>query len=81
MSSHAAISPEEKGKKRKAAYRTSTTVAIALAVITVIEFLISQIPVFGEGAIIMFLIGIVKAYLVVNFFMHISRVWSKDGGH
>ena len=79
MSSHA-VSAQEKGKKRKAAYRLSTRVAIILAVITVVEFAISQIPGIGQSAIIMFLIGLVKAYLVVNYFMHISRLWS-EGGH
>lgn len=65
-------------KTRGAAYRLSTMVAIFLAVITVIEYFAAQ---YTSSAVVMFILGLLKAYAVVNYFMHISRIWSSDGGH
>ena len=69
---------QNRKKKRNAAYRLSITVAIALAVITGIEYVAGL---FTTSAIIMFLIGLVKAYLVVVYFMHVRRVWAGEEGH
>lgn len=76
MSGHA--SPEEKQQKRSAAYRLSVTVAIILAVLTVIEYFAALIT---SSAIIMFLIGLLKAYAVVVYFMHVARLWLPEGEH
>jgi hypothetical protein len=64
--------------KRAAAYRLSTTIMLVLAVLTGVEYFAAL---YHAGAVIMFLLGLAKAYLVVNFFMHISRLWRTDGGH
>lgn len=64
--------------KRGAAYRLSTMVALALAVLTGIEYMAAL---YHAGAVIMFILGLAKAYFVVNFFMHISRLWRTEGGH
>lgn len=64
--------------KRAAAYRLSTMVAVALAVLTAIEYVAAL---YHTGAVILFLLALAKAYFVVNFFMHISRLWRTDGGH
>ncbi len=64
--------------KRAAAYRLSTTIALVLAVLTAIEYFAAL---YHAGAAIMFLLALGKAYFVVNFFMHISRLWRTDGGH
>ena len=60
MSGHASV--EEKRKKRSAAYRISIIVAIVLAIITVLEYFLSH---YTTSAIVMFLIGLVKAYAIV----------------
>jgi hypothetical protein len=64
--------------KRASAYRLSTTIMLVLAVLTGIEYFAA---INHAGAVIMFLLGLVKAYFVVNFFMHITRLWRTDGGH
>jgi hypothetical protein len=64
--------------KRAAAYRLSTTIALLLAVLTGIEYFAAL---YHAGAVIMFLLALGKAYLVVNFFMHITRLWRTEGGH
>ncbi|MEM7126471.1 MAG: cytochrome C oxidase subunit IV family protein [Chloroflexota bacterium] len=79
MSEHTSV--EEKRKRRTKAYTISTTVFIVLSVITVVEYLVSLIPGIGESAIIMFLIGLAKAYAIVVYFMHIARLWSPEGAH
>jgi hypothetical protein len=64
--------------KRAAAYRLSTTIALVLAVLTGIEYFVAL---YSASAVIMFLIGLAKAYFVVNYFMHIARLWRTEGGH
>lgn len=78
MSEHPVENNESKSRKRTAAYTASTITAIILAMLTVGEFFASQ---WTTSAVIMMLIGVVKAYFVVNNFMHVSRLWSTDGGH
>ena len=70
MSSH--------GKSKSAAIRTSLTVAIVLAALTIAEYFLALVY---SGAALLLLMGLVKAYFVVNFFMHISRLWTVEKGH
>ena len=62
-------------EKRRAAYRISTTVALILAVLTIIEYFVAL---YNSTATVMMLIGLMKAYCVVHYFMHISRLWSEE---
>jgi hypothetical protein len=64
--------------KRAAAYRLSATVALVLAVLTGIEYVVSQgFP----STVLLLLLGLFKAVAVVNYFMHISRLWRQEGSH
>ena len=65
-------------KSRSAAYRMSATVFLALAILTGIEYFVSQV---NSSAAILLLLGLIKAYAVVYYFMHINRLWTQDGGH
>jgi cytochrome c oxidase subunit 4 len=49
-----------------------------LAVLTALEYIlgISEVP-----AILLWIIGLVKAGLVVWYFMHLPRVFKSEGGH
>ena len=62
-------------EKRRAAYRVSTTVALILAVLTIIEYFVAL---YINTASVMMGIGLMKAYCVVHYFMHISRLWSEE---
>ncbi len=62
-------------KSKTSAFRFSLTVAVVLAVATGIEYFVALIH---AGAAVLLLIGLVKAYFVVNFYMHISRLWTAE---
>lgn len=62
-------------KTKGAAFRTSFIVALLLATFTIIEYFVALAY---SGAALLLLLGLVKAYLVVNFYMHISRLWTAE---
>ena len=65
-------------KSKGAAFRLSLTIAIVLAALTVIEYFIAiNLP----SAALLFLLGLLKAILVVYFYMHINRLWTIEEGH
>ena len=56
-------------------------VIIALAVLTAIEFLVAVEITTGRFGILS-VIALIKAALIVEYFMHYSRLWSdSDDGH
>lgn len=77
MSAHFS-SPEEKQERKSKAYRASIITAIILAVLTVIEYFIALVT---PSAIILLLMGLLKAYFVVVNFMHVARLWKPEGEH
>ncbi len=58
----------------KAAYRRIFLVFVTLAVLTIIEFLVTPL----ESAVLLFILAFLKAALVVYFFMHVYRLWRED---
>ncbi len=52
--------------------------ALALAALTILEYFMA---INHAGAPLLFLVAIVKAALVLRFFMHVNRLWSTDEGH
>lgn len=69
---------QKTAKPKAGIYRTGYVVAIILAVVTVVEFYIATH--FNSFAIMMVL-GVLKAYFVVNYFMHIKSLWSEEESH
>ncbi|MFZ4655785.1 MAG: hypothetical protein ACOYNY_02155 [Caldilineaceae bacterium] len=65
-------------KNKAAAFRMSLIVAAALAILTIGEYFLALVY---SGAALLLLLGLVKAYFVVNFYMHISRLWTAEEGH
>lgn len=65
-------SPKQDGLRR------GVLVFIALAVLTVIEYVIGtqELPV-----ALLWLVALVKAGLVLWYFMHLKRAFSDEGGH
>jgi cytochrome c oxidase subunit 4 len=72
------MTQKTKSKPRKPIYRQGYVVALVLAVLTVIEYFAAN---YTSSAIVMFLLAIFKAALVLNYFMHISSVWSPEEEH
>lgn len=61
--------------KRKA-YRLGVVVFLALAVLTAGEFVAARA---AQGSLLLlFPIGIVKAALIVVYYMHVRSVWSQE---
>ncbi len=65
-------------KNNAAAFRFSIMVAVVLAALTGIEYVVAL---YYDGAALLLLLGLFKAYFVVNFYMHISRLWTAEEGH
>ena len=63
--------------KRKAGFRTGVVVLIGLAILTIVEFFLAAL---GSAAL-MFVIIILKAALIMYFFMHIVNVWRTEEAH
>ncbi|HNS02680.1 MAG TPA: hypothetical protein PKM78_09905 [Anaerolineae bacterium] len=63
--------------RRKAALRTGIVVLLGLALLTIVEFFLAAL---GSTAL-MFVIIILKAALIMYFFMHIAAVWRTEEAH
>ncbi len=63
-------------QKKKAEYRRNFYVVIPLALLTLLEFFIA-INV-EDAAVPLMLIALVKAGLIINYFMHIYRLWREE---
>lgn len=64
---------------RKAAYRSGLYVLLGLAVLTALEFGIAAAL---EGSVVfLFVIALVKAGLIIQYYMHLNRAWSEEEAH
>jgi caa(3)-type oxidase subunit IV len=63
-------------QRKKADYRRNIYVFIALAILTLVEFYIALN--LENPAVPLFIIALVKAGLIVQFFMHIYRLWREE---
>jgi hypothetical protein len=61
--------------RRSAAYRLGFLVLAALAVLTVVEYLVG---VTWSSITLLLVLGLFKAGLIVQYFMHVARVWSEE---
>lgn len=57
------------------AYRRGMYVFIALVVLTIVEYFIG---VALNSAVLLFIVALLKAALIVQFFMHIYRLWREE---
>lgn len=80
---------ETHSRKGKAAeYLQGIIVLVVLGVFTAIEYVIGtadDIPLFSSTLIPLTLIAVVKAGVIINYYMHISHMWNPedeiDEGH
>ncbi|RMF00031.1 MAG: hypothetical protein D6768_13745 [Chloroflexi bacterium] len=66
-------------EKKKAAYRVGVIVLVVLFVLTIGEYFVAQIP--GGVISVLFIIAIAKSWAIMKYFMHITSLWSEEGGH
>lgn len=65
--------------RKAAVYRQGVIVFLVLAVLTIFEFFVSIT--FDGTPVILLIIAFVKAGIIVNFFMHIYRLWRPEEDH
>jgi cytochrome c oxidase subunit IV len=58
--------------------RVGVLTFVALAILTAVEYIIA---ISGLPVVILWAIALVKAGLVIWFFMHVARVFDSQGGH
>lgn len=61
---------------KRPAYRQILMVVLALIVLTAVEFAIAIR--LEAAAVFLFIIALVKAGLIVQYFMHINRLWRAE---
>ena len=64
-------------------YMKSFLVLVALGVLTGLEYIIgtadaSDIPVFSNNLIPLAAMAVIKAGIIINYYMHISRIWGDE---
>jgi hypothetical protein len=62
-------------ERRSAAYRQVLFIFILLAVLTGIEYVIA---ITIESAALLFVVALAKTGLIVNYFMHVYRLWRQE---
>ncbi len=60
--------------KKTAALRIGTYVFIALAILTIAEFFVSN----WGSVVLLLIIALLKAAAIVYFFMHVTRLWREE---
>lgn len=62
--------------KKQAAFRLIFYVFLGLAFLTIAEFFVSQAT--NGSVALLLIIALAKGALIVNYFMHIYRLWSEE---
>jgi hypothetical protein len=64
--------------RRVAAYRSGATVLVVLAALTAFEYVMNLVGISVFG---LFVIALVKAAIIVHYFMHVATVFAAGDGH
>ncbi|MBK6324947.1 MAG: cytochrome C oxidase subunit IV family protein [Chloroflexi bacterium] len=62
-------------EQKKAAFRQGNIVVLLLAVLTIAEFAIAIV---NGSTVFLFIIALIKAAVIVQVFMHVSRLWREE---
>jgi len=63
-------------QKKAAAFRRGVVTFVILAVLTAVEFWVSRVT--AGSVVFLLIIALAKAGLIVQYFMHISSLWSEE---
>ena len=69
---------QQSTKAKGAAFQRGIIVLIVLAFLTAVEYLIA---IELQAITILAVIGLIKAAIIVQYFMHISNIFSEEGSH
>ncbi|MCS7222771.1 MAG: cytochrome C oxidase subunit IV family protein [Anaerolineae bacterium] len=67
-------------RKRRAAFRLGAVVIAGLALLTVLEYVVS-VSIHSGNLPYLVVIALIKAGMIVYYFMHIAQLWREEGGH
>lgn len=70
---------EARRKEKSAAYRKGILVLVVLAALTALEFWVATAA--GGSVAFLFIIALIKAGVIVQYYMHLDSVWSEEGAH
>jgi caa(3)-type oxidase subunit IV len=62
-------------------YRQGYIVFAVLMILTLVEYVLGLEEFNGQFTMFLVLIAILKAGLIINYFMHVARLWQGEGGH
>jgi hypothetical protein len=65
-------------EKKSAAYELGGTVLLGLVVLTGVEY---AFGVRGLSVVALSIVALIKAGLILNYFMHVSRLWAEEEEH
>ena len=65
------------GENKGNVYRLGINVFIFLAVLTIAEYFVAIIPNYNP-TVPLFIIAFIKAAAIINWFMHVYRLWRPD---
>ncbi len=66
-------------EKKKSIYGQGVKVFIGLMLLTIVEYYIAQLP--GGAITLLFIVALIKAGMIIHYFMHVSSLWSEEGEH
>jgi cytochrome c oxidase subunit IV len=64
-------------EQKSSAYELGGTVLLGLFVLTAVEY---AFGVRGLSIVALFIIILIKAGMILNYYMHVSRLWSEEEG-
>jgi hypothetical protein len=70
---------EEVLASRRAAYRLGLLVLLGLAVLTALEFWVATAA--GGSPVFLFVLVLAKAGLILQYYMHLGRMWGEEEAH
>ena len=65
-------------EEKNTAYELAGTVLLGLGVLTAAEY---AFGVSGVSIVALFIIALIKGGMILNYFMHVTRLWSDEEGH
>lgn len=63
-------------ESKSSAYRTGFYVFVGLLVLTAVEYVVGTAA--NPSAVALLIIALVKAVLIIYFFMHVYRLWREE---
>jgi len=62
-------------ENKAAAYRLGLITLVILAVLTAVEYVVS---IYLGSLVLLFIIAVIKAAVIIQNFMHITRLWREE---